>query len=152
MLSWGPVLGRCRDPGGACVQAALLKKELVVKEAQDATAEKANQLSLQSAAAARLEEELVSLRADADAQREAGRRKAGEADERLEESVARLRDAEESVAARVRELTAVRDEMAVLQEEKSMLQRQVRYPLPASLGCRIPPQLANLSTGVPTLG
>lgn len=111
-----------------------MKKELAVKEAQDAAAEQADQLSLRSAAAARLEGELASLRAEADAQREAGRRKAGEAEEVLEEHAARLRDSEETAAGRVRELTAARDEMAILQEENSVLQGQVRCPPQASVG------------------
>ena len=92
---------------------------------RDSAAAQAEQLSLQSAEAARLQEELVTVRADADAQRQVSRQQAGAAGEALEEHSARLRDAEEAAAARAREVTSARDDISALQEANAHLEAKV---------------------------
>lgn len=117
------------------VQDAVADKDIQLKDVRDSAAAQAEQLSLRSAQAARLEEELTMVRADADAQRQASRRQAGAAEEALEEHSARLRDAEESAAARARELQSAQDEISALQETNAHLQAKVRAELFCLRGC-----------------
>lgn len=107
------------------LQDAVADKEAQLKDARDSAAAQAEQLSQRCSQAARLEEEVAALRADADAQRESGRRKVGAAEEALEEHAARLHAAEAEAASRGHDLAAARSDIAALQDDNSHLQAKV---------------------------